>query len=121
MKLSEAIRHYRALHNLTQEEMANSCHISKSTLISLENPENKKRPSTKTLFNLLLVLRMKEKDFVSLITEDEMFQDIAFSREWETQMEKAMLQHFRKLSQKGQKIALNQLAALASMEDLLRK
>lgn len=37
MKLSQEILKYRALHNISQQEMANRCRVTKQTIFNIEH------------------------------------------------------------------------------------
>ena len=66
MNFGEKIKQMRTLLNLTQEELANRCELTKSYISQLEN--NKTSPSLNTLASILEVLG---SDFSSFFDEEE--------------------------------------------------
>ena len=63
MDFGEKIKQMRTLLNLTQEELANRCELTKSYISQLEN--NKTSPSLATLEVILEVLGTNFSDFFS--------------------------------------------------------
>ena len=54
MKLSEEILRYRAIHNISQEEMANRCHVTKQTIFNIEHEIQDPTTLTQTKIRLVL-------------------------------------------------------------------
>ena len=63
MNFGKKIKQMRIYHNLTQEELADRCELTKSYISQLEN--DKTSPSIETLENILEVLGSNFKDFFS--------------------------------------------------------
>ena len=59
MELGQKILEYRARHSLSMQEMADLCHVSKQTIWSIENGQQK--PGKVVATKLWLVLREDEK------------------------------------------------------------
>ena len=75
MDFGEKIKQMRTLLNLTQEELANRCELTKSYISQLEN--NKTSPSLATLEVILEVLGTNFSDFFS----EEKEPQIVFTKE----------------------------------------
>lgn len=120
MKLSEIVKTYREKHNLSMDEMAAICHVSKGYISMLEagvNPKTKvpMQPKASTLVKIAKGLNMKLDDFIKLIGDDAGFKFTI------TKEEDLTISLFRKLNSTGKEIAINQLKALARMDNLTKK
>ena len=120
MKLSEVVKAYRMQHNLSMDELAAICHVSKGYISMLEadvNPKTKvpMQPKAATLVKLAQGMNMKLEDFIKLLGDDAGFK---FTM---TEKEDLIISFFRKLNSTGKEIAINQLKALAHMEILTKK
>jgi len=75
MLFGQKIRRIRMYHNLTQEELANRCELTKSYISQLEN--DKTSPSLETLESILEVLGTNFKEFFN----DEDDKRISFTQD----------------------------------------
>ena len=121
MKLYEFLKSYREENHLTQEDLAQQCQVSKTTIAKLENPENKKRPSMKVLRNLMANMPIQGDALWSIVRDDEIYSSMNFAEKWEKQQAEEYGALFRKLNWKGQGIALAQLRILAATDELRKK
>ena len=116
MKLGEWIKHYRTVHEMSMQDMANICGFSKAYIGMLEkgvNPTTKK-PVSPTMQTFEKIARATGQDVDSLlkILDDEQLvtikpKNINLSRE-----ETELLDGFKFLSAEGQSILLNILNSL---------
>ena len=83
MDLGKKIKQMRSVLNLTQEELANRCELTKSYISQLEN--NKTSPSLATLTQILEVLGTNLADFFN----EEAPSKIVFNKE--EQIKKALM------------------------------
>lgn len=65
MKDSYVVKSYRALKNITQDEMANKLNISRATYINWENEP--KKLSLYKLFSIINVLELDEEETKSFL------------------------------------------------------
>lgn len=68
MKIGQKIKHYRLLNDLTQEELASRCEVSKSFLSQIENDLTS--PSIATLSDIVEALGLDMSSFFADLEED---------------------------------------------------
>ena len=71
MDIGEKIKRLRTEKQLTQEELANRCELSKGFISQLEN--NLTSPSIATLIDILEILGTNLREFFNKYTTDEKF------------------------------------------------
>lgn len=54
MKLSQEILKYRAVHNISQQEMANRCRVTKQTIFNIEHEIQDPTELTQMKINMVL-------------------------------------------------------------------
>lgn len=54
MKLSQEILNYRAVHNISQQEMADRCHVTKQTIFNIEHEIQEPTALTKTKIGMVI-------------------------------------------------------------------
>lgn len=113
MNLSELLISYRTEHNLDKRKMAKLCEISENMVSRLEEPDNKKCPSSKVLLKLFVNMEISENDFMDVIKNDEMFQGMNLSWMWEERNEIRLLNYYHQMNKLGKEIALAQVQVLA--------
>ena len=87
MTLAELMLGFRKKNNLTQSEMAKRCGLSRGTIARFESPNNQKRPSTRTVWQLFDIMGLSDDVLMNLFTDDEIFSDCEFDPDWKMLME----------------------------------
>lgn len=118
MKLAERILFFRVTHGLTQVSLAEQCGVSVPVIRHLENPENNKCPKPETLRKVFAGMNLDEDEISRLLPRKNGSARITFPGGRKPQTENSMMKFFRRLNPEGQEIALKQLKALASMDEL---
>ena len=87
MTLAELMLGFRKKNNLTQSEMAKRCGLSRGTIARFESPNNQKRPSTRTVWQLFDIMGLSDDVLMSLFTDDEIFRGCEFDPDWKLLVE----------------------------------
>ena len=100
MKLSAAVKAYREKHNMTMDDMAAKCNVSKGYVSMLEagkspNSDEPLQPKAETIFKFAKGMDMRVSDLAKLLGKDE---DLNFIL---TAEEKIVLTLFRALNDAG--------------------
>ena len=85
--LAELMLGFRKKNNLTQSEMAKRCGLSRGTIARFESPNNQKRPSTRTVWQLFDIMGLSDDVLMSLFTDDEIFRGCEFDPDWKLLVE----------------------------------
>ena len=117
MKLSAAVKAYREKHNMTMDDMAAKCNVSKGYDSMLEagkspNSDEPLQPKAETIFKFAKGMDMRVSDLAKLLGKDE---DLNFIL---TAEEKRVLTLFRALNDAGKNAATNQLQALVDAKEM---
>ena len=117
MKLSTVVKKYRQKYNMTMDDMAAKCDVSKGYISMLEagkspNSDEPLQPKAETIFKFAKGMNMRVSDLAKLLGADE---DLNFIL---TAEEKRVLTLFRALNDTGKNTAMNQMQALASAKEL---
>ena len=117
MKLSAAVKAYRQKYNMTMDDMAAKCNISKGYISMVEaekspNSNEPLQPKPETIIKLAKGMDMRVPDLVKLLGKDE---DLNFIL---TAEEKRVLTLFRALNDAGKNAATNQLHALVDAKEM---
>lgn len=113
MSLGKIIKEYRKSHNITMQEFANACGLSKGYISMLEHdrhPQNNKKvvPSLKTYTKLSAGMHMPLNELLSLLPDDApifLSNDVSASSLTENELE--LLAFLNDLNEEGQEALIN--------------